>query len=143
MIGKIVSRIKRRLGCSRRENIFKILPKHSVCAELGVFRGDFSKLILRYAEPKEAHFVDVWWLAFGEYYPDWGSYTNHGKLKTRIVYAEAEAKIKAFPGKHVIHVGSDLEYLQTIPDQYFDWVYSHEYANTNIPGRNCNCCVRR
>lgn len=133
MIAKIIYKLKQGLGFSTRESLFKILPKNAVCAELGVFKGDFSRLILKHAKPREAHFVDVWWVLFGEHYPDWGAYTDYGKLKTRAAYEEAESKIKPFPGKHVIHAGSDLDYLQTFSDAYFDWVYidsSHEYEHT-------------
>ncbi len=117
---------------SSRKDIFKILPKNSIFAELGVFRGDFSKQILNYSSPKEVHFVDVWWTEFGEYYPDWGAYTNYGKLKTRDAYNDTIKKIDSYTNSF-IYVGNDVEYLKTFSDRYFDWVYidsSHTYDHT-------------
>lgn len=38
----------------------KLLPANPVCAEIGVYRGDFSKMILEELEPKGLLLVDVW-----------------------------------------------------------------------------------
>jgi SAM-dependent methyltransferase len=130
---KIAYKLRLILGLKTRESLLRILPKHAVCAELGVFRGDFSGQILKYTQPAEAHFVDVWWTEFGEVFPDWNVYTNFGTLKTRDAYNDAKSKIEAFKCKSTIHVGSDLEFLSGMPDHYFDWVYidsSHEYDHT-------------
>ncbi|MCC6370402.1 MAG: class I SAM-dependent methyltransferase [Bacteroidia bacterium] len=133
MLGKIKYKAKQLLGLKTRESLLKILPKNAVCAELGVFRGDFSQHILRITKPKEAHFIDVWWVEFGENYPDWGAYTNYGKLKTRDAYNESKAKIDKYKANSIIHVGSDLDYLSSFKDHHFDWVYidsSHYYDHT-------------
>lgn len=111
MVDKILHNIKQLLRLSSRKDIFKILPKNSICAELGVFRGDFSKQILNYSSPKEVHFVDVWWTEFGEYYPDWGAYTNYGKLKTQDAYNDTLKKINNYANSF-IYVGNDIEYLK-------------------------------
>jgi Methyltransferase domain len=122
---------------SSRRNLLRLLPKSSVGAELGVFKGAFSAEILRRVVPKELHLVDMWWEAFGEFYPDWGRYTDFGRLRTRAAYKHAvRVATEANYGnaaKLVFHVGDDLAYLRTFPDGYFDWVYidtSHEYAHT-------------
>lgn len=36
------------------------MPKNAVCAELGVFRGDFSAEILTRCQPKKLFLVDIW-----------------------------------------------------------------------------------
>jgi len=132
MIEKLSHKIKQLLSLSSRKDIFRILPKNSICAELGVFKGDFSKQILKYTYPKEVHFIDIWWKEFGEYYPDWGEYTNYGKLKTQDAYNDTLKKINNYTNSF-IYVGNDVEYLKTFSDRYFDWVYiysSHEYDHT-------------
>jgi hypothetical protein len=134
IIKRKIKKLKFLLGMQTRENIFKVLPKNSICAELGVFKGEFSEAILEYSKPKEAHFIDVWWSMFGETYPNWGDYTDFGNLKTRDAHNEAVTKIQSYPGNNIIHVGSDLDYLVSLPDAYFDWVYidsSHDYEHTH------------
>src|SRR2546430_9287984 len=43
-----------------RAFLFKMLPRGSVGAEIGVWKGDFSKLLLRRVRPAELHLVDPW-----------------------------------------------------------------------------------
>ncbi|HIF08442.1 MAG TPA: hypothetical protein EYQ81_00345 [Sneathiellales bacterium] len=36
------------------------LAKNAVCAEIGVWKGDFSAQILKITAPKQLHLVDPW-----------------------------------------------------------------------------------
>ncbi len=117
----------------KRSDFLKILPVKSTGIELGVFKGEFSRSVLEIVKPDELHLIDSWWLLYGEYYPDWGSYTNYGKLKTKDAYNEMLYNIRKAKEKCKIHVGNDLEILNEFPDDYFDWAYidsSHEYEHT-------------
>lgn len=123
------------LGRPRREDALKILPKDSVGAEVGVFKGEFTAHILRTVEPRELHLIDAWWLLYGEYYPDWGAYTEFGRLRTKDAFECAERVVGRLDRRNatVFHVGDDVECLKGFADSYFDWVYldtSHEYAHT-------------
>jgi|SRR5579863_3828516 len=112
-----------------REHILRLAPKRAVCAELGVFRGAFSRRIVRAAQPAELHLIDCWWTVYGDRYPDWGAYTDYGQLSTRQAYDDARASAP----EATVHVGDDLAVLAGFPDQYFDWIYldtSHEYDQT-------------
>src|SRR2546427_8949634 len=40
--------------------LFRMLPRGSVGAEIGVWKGDFSKLLLRRVRPSELHLIDPW-----------------------------------------------------------------------------------
>jgi hypothetical protein len=44
----------------KRDFLFDILPKNSICAEIGVWRGDFSQEILDNLNPKELYLIDPW-----------------------------------------------------------------------------------
>ena len=127
-------RLKKWRGLPIRGDFLTLLPQGGVGAELGVFRGEFTAELLRVAEPKELHLIDVWWTAFGEHFPDWGAYTDHGRLSTRQAYREVQAQVARHPRvRSQIHVGSDLDILQQFPNKYFDWVYvdsSHTYEHT-------------
>jgi SAM-dependent methyltransferase len=118
-----------------RERFLRGLQKGAVCAEIGVFRGQFSEKILSVTKPRELHLIDVWWELYGEHYPDWGAYTDHGELPTRQAYEDTLSVVQRCAGKAVVkvHVGDDCEILETFPDGYFDWVYldsSHQYEDT-------------
>jgi predicted O-methyltransferase YrrM len=91
---------------------------------------------LEVTKPRELHLIDGWWTLYGDRYPDWGSYTEFGKLETKRAYDDTQAVVasSAAPGVKVeTHVGDDVEILETFADGYFDWVYldaSHQYAET-------------
>ncbi len=119
-----------------REDFLKMLPRHSVGAELGVFQGKFSEAIIRIVQPRELHLIDPWWKTMGEYYGEWSRYHNNGELlATRAAYEQAVARVKAVDkeGVAVFHVADDLECLSRFDDAYFDWIYidsSHKYDHT-------------
>jgi hypothetical protein len=142
-LGEIAGRLVRRiryeggklLGRPRREDVLKILPKDSVGAEVGVFKGEFTAHILRTVKPKELHLIDAWWVLYGEYYPDWGPYTKFGRLRTKDAKRDAERVVARLDRRNasVFHVSDDVECMERFADSYFDWVYldtSHEYAHT-------------
>jgi Methyltransferase domain len=119
------------LGRPRRFRYLDMLPKGGIGAEIGVFRGEFTPEIIRVTCPRELHLIDGWWELYGECYPDWGSYTEHGRLQTRKMFEEARRRTRGKPV--TFHVGDDLAILPTFDDRFFDWVYldtSHEYEHT-------------
>lgn len=123
---------------SRREEFLEILPKRSVGIELGVFKGEFSEQIIQVVRPRELHLVDVWWTQYGEYYPNWGPYTDYGRLRTRDAYNSMMRTIQQYNSvrtKIIVHVGNDLEYLRALPNGYLDWAYldtTHKYELTKL-----------
>jgi hypothetical protein len=128
-------RIGTLVGRPRRENFLKMLPKHSVGAEIGVFKGEFTAHILRTVRPKELHLIDAWWLLYGEYYPDWGAYTEFGRLRTKDAFEHARRVVARLDRRSVtvFHIDDDVGCLEGFADSYFDWVYldsSHEYEHT-------------
>lgn len=120
---------------SCRQDLLRFLPPKSIGAEIGVFRGRFTKDIIRIVRPAHLYLVDVWWTQFGERYPDWGDYTDHGKLGTHEAHAEVGAGVEelGWLGCTTIHVGGGTEFLQSLPESTLDWVYidsSHGYQAT-------------
>lgn len=112
-----------------------MLPRNSVAVEVGVFKGEFTEHILQIVHPSHLHLIDPWWKKFGTYFPDWGSYTDFGRLKTKDAYAQLLRIIKDFDNHHVskIHVGRSSVVLPQFPDRYFDWAYldsTHSYEDT-------------
>jgi hypothetical protein len=120
---------------SERYPLIALLPKGRVGAEIGVFTGLFSTALLALTQPKKMYFVDPWWKEFGPLYPDWGIYTDHGKLPTAAAHQVATERI----AKHARGVETDvaiehsMTFLSRMPDHHFDWVYldsTHSYEGT-------------
>ena len=42
-----------------RDDLISSFPKNSIIAEIGVFQGQFSKIIKSFLKPKELHLVDL------------------------------------------------------------------------------------
>ena len=117
-----------------RRFIVNFIPSNSVGAELGVFTGLFSSILARETKISRVAFVDPWWEAFGDYYPDWGAYTDHGRVSTRKAFEVAERRISRAALPHrVVEVASSYDWLKNQPDKSLDWVYldsTHSYEGT-------------
>lgn len=63
---RTVRRIMRSVKSARRRNnsprakLLKSMPREAVCAEIGVWKGVFSKQILKITKPKMMHLIDPW-----------------------------------------------------------------------------------
>jgi hypothetical protein len=114
--------------------MLQFIPPNSVGAELGVFSGLFSSLLAGHSNVARITFVDPWWTAFGDYYPDWGAYTDFGRVKTRAAYAASERRVlqHRMPNRF-IEVASSCDWLASQADESLDWVYldsTHSYQGT-------------
>lgn len=114
--------------------MLQFIPPNSTGAELGVFTGLFSSQLAMHHNVTKITFVDPWWTTFGEYYPDWGSYTDFGKLKTRAAYAASERRVMrhGIPNRFIA-VATSQEWLGGQADESLDWVYldtTHTYEGT-------------
>jgi hypothetical protein len=112
-----------------------LLPTGGIGAELGVFTGLFSTVLLDMARPRKTYFVDPWWKAYGEHYSDWGRYTDHGRLSTATAYEVAVDRITRRSRKAEIEIVVDYstQFLARLPDKHLNWAYldsTHSYEGT-------------
>lgn len=87
-----------------RQDILNRIPPHGRVAELGVYRGDFSREIVFRNAPRELHLIDI----------DDSHFITLG--------LEGETIFR--------HMGLTYDVIATFPDQYFDWIYidaDHSY----------------
>jgi len=104
---------------SDRHTLLELLPKHGICAELGVANGDFTEAIFTINQPKKLHLVDIWQ---SERYND-DLYNN--------VCRKFDNQLAA--GQCQIHRKLSTDAVLDFPDSYFDWIYidtTHSYKLT-------------
>ena len=100
-------------NCQLLENRSKVLdrmPKNAVCAELGIWKCNFSKGILKRTQPKKLHLIDI---------------SNEA-----IEIANQTFPQEISNGIVSVHLGDSSEVVMSMSDNYFDWVYidgDHSY----------------
>ncbi len=124
----------RKIG-GRREDFLELLPKGSVGAEIGVFKGEFTRHILSIVCPRRLHLIDPYWLVYGERFNWKSSHDAYGKLTTWDAFKQAQKTISTYDtgGVSIFHVAKSVECLPTFPNEYFEWVYldsAHSYEDT-------------
>ena len=103
-----------------RAELPKYLPKHGVVAELGVDKGDYSKVILEHNQPKNLFLIDSW---------------THMLTSTDYdaVHSKKYEDVKNLFDQHqnVTILKKDTnEAINDFADQSFDWIYidaDHHY----------------
>ena len=109
-----------------RNDLLDILPKNIIVAEIGVFKGDFSKIIYEKMEPKELHLIDIF---------D-GEMCSGDKDGNNVVWTNLNdeyLKLKnEYDNNSIIHIhkGCSFNVLNNFPDEYFDLIYidgDHSY----------------
>ena len=103
-----------------REELLNLVPKDSIFLEIGVFKADFSKQVIKVANPKEFYMVDIW-------QGGWGSGDKNGDNHLHIenmedVYLSLYQQTKHKPNIHVVRATSTA-FLKSCEDNYFDVIY--------------------
>jgi len=101
----------------KREQLLELMPKDSTCAELGVGKGNFSKIILQVTKPKLHYCVDLWGPIAtnvqGTYYTDQDTWDQR--------FEEIKKDFKTYNVKFVRDMTYNLpNYCES---KLFDWVY--------------------
>ena len=109
--------------------LLKRMPRDSACAEIGVWKGDFSRQILKRTTPRKLHLIDPW-----KYQPEFPSRTFGGKRAKKQedmdrIFEVVSARFRELPNVE-IHRAFSNQALGEFQDGYFDWVYldgNHAY----------------
>jgi len=103
-----------------RNGLLEFLPHSGICAELGVDKGDYSKLILEKNKPNKLFLIDSWENMLTSHNND----IEHSK-KFHLV----KEKFKNNTSVSLIKKDTN-QALDDFEDEYFDWVYidaDHHY----------------
>ena len=118
-----------------REHVLGILPKGGVGAEIGVWKGDFSALILRIAQPKTLHLIDPWQIREDKSHAKaW--YGAASGTDMDAVYQGVRARFadQISSGQVQFHRKTSREAASDLPDDGLDFVYvdgDHAYAGVS------------
>ena len=106
-------------SANKRKFLLEQMPKNSVCAEIGVFEGDFSEQILKIVKPKKLYLIDPW--------PKEESKWEKKYLK---VLNRFQSEIK--DGRVVVFRYFSHDVIEKFDDDFFDWIYldgGHSHDN--------------
>jgi hypothetical protein len=116
-----------------RACILSRIPKHAVCAEIGVYKGDFSELILE-CKPKKLHLIDPWKFEVDPAYAGswYGGSLGKSQAKLDSIYKSVIGRFRSAIGSGIVevHRNTSAECCSRFPDNYFDWIYidgNHRY----------------
>jgi hypothetical protein len=122
----------RRAGA--RDFLLKQMPKQSVCAEIGVYKGDFAARIMRIVQPKKLHLIDPWKFESSAAYRESLYGGEQGVSQTNmdsIYYGVLERfNMQISTGTINVHRAASVDASLAFPDTYFDWIYidgNHQY----------------
>lgn len=122
-----MSRWTRRFRPDKRAFLLKMLPTESVGAEIGVWQGDFSAMLLREVRPRLLHLVDPW--TFIDDSDHAGSWYGGGRAKTQADMDSIAAGVasrfasESAGGRIVIQRLPSVHAAAEIDDASLDWVY--------------------
>lgn len=112
-----------------RFEIEKIISPNSIGCELGVFKGDFSDILLQTNKFAKLYLVDLFYgnIQSGD------TYGNNVEVKNgEQLYNFVSQKFKN-NSKVVIVKQDSISFLKEFPDEYFDFIYidtTHQYEQT-------------
>jgi hypothetical protein len=113
-----------------RRHVIDLIPPAAICAEIGVWKADFSHQVAALAKPREFHLIDPWAFvpAFSKRW--YGGAAARSQADMDTIHQGVVVRMTEFPGI-VIHRQSSLAAAASVPDRTFDWVYvdgDHSFA---------------
>jgi hypothetical protein len=114
--------------------VLRLMPKGSVCAEIGVWKGDFSRKLLNRVQPQTLHLIDPWeFIDDGGYErAAYGGKVAKGQEDMDKLFENVQERFASEIAGGVvrIHRATSADAGPSFPDDYFDWVYidaNHSY----------------
>jgi len=110
------------LYCTRND-LLEMLPRQGAAAEIGVAMGDFSRIILQRAQPKQLHLVDPWeFQDRSDYLADRNNVPQDvADKRFNDVRAKFSGEIER--GQVVLHRAYSHDAAAKVADDSLDWVY--------------------
>ena len=144
-IKQLLKKIKTKLP-DKRNFIFNFIKKNSVCCEIGVWKGEFSELILKKNNPTKLYLVDPW-KDFGENYFD-KKHVKYRQENQNQRYNLVNKKFKKNILKKQVEIlkMTSQEAFSELENIKFDFIYvdgSHEYDDIIHDSENTFNCLNK
>ncbi len=113
----------------RRSFLDAVLPKAGVGAELGVFKGHLTPLLVDVARPALLYAVDPWY----RLEPSWEWACGHRSTSLGLASAVRRSHRAIDAGIVQVRVEFDIAFLEGLTDADLDWAYvdtTHQYDET-------------
>jgi len=116
-----------RAGAKRRLNRYRLvaeLPKRAVGAEVGVWKGDFSAVLLRLTRPEKLYLIDPW--AYREeagYERAMYGGKSDGQDGMDAIYRSVSERFQRRDGKVVVLRAGSVDAAGQLAADSLDWVY--------------------
>ena len=110
-----------RYNLGRLRVLYLVRPR-AICAEVGVWKGDFSERVIRLRRPRELHLIDPW--LFEAKYPCRWYGGDAAKNQDDMDIIEQSVRRRfAENSVVIIHRSKSVEAADQFPDECFDWIY--------------------
>lgn len=124
----------------KRRMMLEMMPKGGVCAEIGVWDGGFSEVILEITQPRKLHLIDPW-----VFQPDFSNSAFGRKANVDAMERRYEGVRRKFlnDARVVIHREMSHEALSAMEDGSLDWVYIDGNHNYEVVSGDLELCLRK
>ncbi|MEQ9484633.1 class I SAM-dependent methyltransferase [Coleofasciculus sp. F4-SAH-05] len=126
----LVKRLYRKIfrkGQNPRDILLRKMPKNSICAEIGVYKGNFSAKIIEVVQPAKLHLIDPWIYEEEDTYKTslYGGQKGKNQENMDNIYQSVKERFQdqINPNRIVVHRSTSLQTAEQFEDNYFDWVY--------------------
>jgi len=141
-----------------RGDLLKLIPKHAIIAELGVFEGKFSKEILKLNEPRTLFLVDFFQGSMGSGDVNGENFhivnldneynrllkEHSGNPNIKIIKSSTTTFLKSIKNDYLdaVYIDADHSYKSVLNDLHlshkkvkeFGYILGHDYCNFMFPG---------
>lgn len=109
-----------------RNNLLTEIGQQQIACEIGVFKGEFSEIMLNILQPDELHLIDIFE----------GKTVSGDKDGNNVILTDLDEEYNKLLDKYylndnvIIHKGKSKDVLSTFKDEYFDLIYidgDHSY----------------
>jgi hypothetical protein len=110
-----------------RNFLLEAMLKEAIVAEIGVYKGNFSKKILAMTKPVKLHLIDPWKFEYADVfkrslYGGWFG-KDQQKMDKIFNYVMKKFREEIFKTQVIIHRASSEAAVMGFENNYFDWIY--------------------